>query len=59
MLAGSNAIGGAAAVCLDVNSNPITTDQRGFPRNVGNCDIGAYEFGAADPNDIVFKNGFE
>jgi hypothetical protein len=59
LLAGSNAIGGAAATCLDSNSNPITTDQRGFPRNVGNCDIGAYEFGATDPNDKIFNDGFD
>jgi hypothetical protein len=57
LLAGSNAIGGAAAVCLDANSNPITTDQRGFLRNVGNCDIGAYEFGSVA--DLIFSNGFE
>jgi hypothetical protein len=57
LLAGSNAIGGAAAVCLDANSNPITTDQRGFLRNVGNCDIGAYEFGSVA--DLIFSNGYE
>jgi hypothetical protein len=57
LLAGSNAIGGAAAVCLDTNSNPIKTDQRGFLRNVGNCDIGAYEFGSVA--DLIFSNGFE
>lgn len=57
LLAGSNAIGGAAAVCLDANSNPITIDQRGFLRDVGNCDIGAYEFGAVA--DLIFNNGFE
>jgi hypothetical protein len=59
LLAGSNAINGAAATCLDANSTPITTDQRGFPRNVGNCDIGAYEFGAINPNDKIFKDGFD
>jgi hypothetical protein len=59
LLAGSNAIDGAAAACLDAFSQAITTDQRGFPRNVANCDIGAYEYGAADPNDMIFRNGFE
>jgi CSLREA domain-containing protein len=58
LYAGSNAIN-AAPTCFDRFSNPITVDQRGFLRNVGACDIGAYEYGAVDPNDAVFADGFQ
>jgi len=47
LLAGSNAIDGGDPVqgCVDNNSVPLATDQRGFPRVVGaSCDIGAFEF---------------
>jgi len=51
----SNLIDGAAA-CIDQNSAPLPTDQRGRARNVGpSCDIGAFEY---DPGDI-FANGFQ
>ncbi len=41
---GSVAInGGDPTGCKDENGDPLTIDQRGFPR-VGPCDIGAYEF---------------
>jgi hypothetical protein len=61
LLAGSNAInaGTPGAGCLDNTSTTIATDQRGFPRNVGICDLGAYEFGAIDPDNVIFRNGFE
>jgi hypothetical protein len=61
LLAGSNAInaGTPGAGCLDNTSTTIATDQRGFPRNVGICDLGAYEFGAIDPDNAIFRNGFE
>jgi hypothetical protein len=38
----------AGSPAIDSGFNPLcpATDQRGFPRNVGACDIGAYEFGA-------------
>jgi polymorphic membrane protein len=43
--------GGLPAACIDNNSNPLTTDERGFPRTVdgdgdgvARCDIGAFEF---------------
>jgi hypothetical protein len=43
--------GGLAAACIDNNSIPLTTDQRGAPRSVdgdgdgvARCDIGAYEY---------------
>jgi uncharacterized repeat protein (TIGR01451 family) len=42
--AGSPAIdAGNPAGCTDSMSNPLTTDQRGWPRT-GPCDIGAYEY---------------
>src|SRR5579859_292316 len=47
LLAGSNAIDGGDPVggCVDNNSVPLDTDQRGFPRVVGaSCDIGAFEY---------------
>jgi len=46
LLPGSNAIdGGDPTVgCIDLNGNPIATDQRGAPRVTGvRCDIGAFE----------------
>jgi hypothetical protein len=50
LLAGSNAIdaGTPGVGCLDINSTTIAADQRGFPRNVGVCDLGAFEFGVVD-----------
>jgi hypothetical protein len=43
LLAGSAAID-RAANCLGLNAQPLTTDQRGFPRPQGSaCDSGAYE----------------
>ena len=59
LLSGSNAIDTAGAIqrCRDQNSQPIQTDQRGFPRNVGPCDVGAFEYGAID--DVIFRDGFE
>ncbi|MEO5622751.1 MAG: choice-of-anchor Q domain-containing protein [Dokdonella sp.] len=46
--------------CRDQNSAPITVDQRGFARPAGSfCDIGAFEYGAVNPVDEIFKNGFE
>ena len=58
LLAGSNAIDAATldGGCRD-DTGPLPTDQRGFPR-VGACDIGAFEFGAFDP-DVIFRHGFE
>lgn len=51
----SNLIDGGV-VCTDQNGNPLATDQRGQPRNVGAaCDIGAFEY-ALDP---VFASSFE
>jgi len=47
LLAGSNAIDGGDPFqgCVDNNSVPLATDQRGFPRVVGaSCDIGAFEY---------------
>jgi hypothetical protein len=49
LLSGSPAIDNApSAMCP-------STDQRGFPRNDGNCDVGAHELGA----NLIFANGFE
>lgn len=31
--------------CTDVSGDDVTTDQRGAPRDDGNCDAGAYELG--------------
>ncbi len=41
--------------CKDENGNPLTTDQRGYPR-VGPCDIGAYEFALRGFLPLVLKN---
>lgn len=59
LLAGSNAInqGDPVQGCIDMNLAILGTDQRGFARVVGPCDIGAFEFGA--PPDRIFKNGFD
>lgn len=64
LLSGSNAIDVGDPTfgfdCLDQNSDPILTDQRGFTRPAGYfCDIGAFEYGAMNPVDEIFKNGFE
>jgi predicted outer membrane repeat protein len=37
---------------IDAGPTCAPVDQRGFPRNVGPCDIGAYEFGAT-LNDVT------
>lgn len=39
--------------CTDVNGDPVTLDQRGFPRPLTHCDAGAFE------GDLIFANGFE
>jgi predicted outer membrane repeat protein len=39
--------------CVDVYGDPVTTDQRGYPRPHTRCDAGAFE-GA-----LIFTNGFE
>lgn len=56
--AGSNAVdaGTLDGGCRD-DTGPLPTDQRGFPR-VGPCDVGAFEYGAFDP-ERIFRNGFE
>jgi hypothetical protein len=58
---GSNAINAGDPVngCRDITSTAFLADQRGFPRNVGICDLGSYEYGALDPKDRVFTDGFE
>jgi len=58
---GSNAIDAGDPVkgCRDINSVPFTTDQRGFIRGAGVCDLGAYEYAATDPNERIFGSGFE
>jgi hypothetical protein len=57
LLSGSNAIDGGdpALGCIDYNGNSLPTDQRGYARSVGVCDIGAFEYGA----DKIFANGFD
>lgn len=59
LMPSSNAIDAATSGCVDQNSTILPTDQRGFPRYVGLCDIGAFEYGSLDPNDVIFENGFE
>ncbi len=49
LLPGSPAINAGNMLCRPV-------DQRGFDRNDGQCDIGAYEAGASD---LMFADGFE
>jgi CSLREA domain-containing protein len=58
---GSNAINAGDPVngCRDINGVQFTTDQRGFIRGAGVCDLGAYEYAATDPNDRIFGDGFE
>ncbi|MBN8726711.1 MAG: hypothetical protein J0H15_03285 [Xanthomonadales bacterium] len=58
LLAGSNAIdsGDLDGGCHD-DAAPLDRDQRGYER-VGVCDIGAFEYGAFDPDEI-FRHGFE
>jgi predicted outer membrane repeat protein len=56
--AGSIAIDGVTnmAQCTDVQGNPVVTDQRGLMRPQGPfCDIGAYEFLAAQPVSLDIK----
>lgn len=59
LASGSNAIdaANANAGCLGPDGKAIARDQRGFPRNVGRCDLGAYEFGATA--DEIFISNFE
>ena len=53
---GSVAInGGDPSGCKDDGGNPLTIDQRGFPR-LGPCDIGAYEFVLRGFLPLVLKN---
>ncbi|MEO7063976.1 MAG: choice-of-anchor Q domain-containing protein, partial [Dokdonella sp.] len=64
LLSGNNAIDAGDPAfgfgCRDQNSAPITVDQRGYARPAGSyCDIGAFEYGAVNPVDEIFKNGFE
>ena len=41
--------GQRGAMCVDANSEPLTTDQRGKPRPAGaGCDVGAFERQADD-----------
>jgi hypothetical protein len=55
---------GAGSCAIDAADTmlSVATDQRGYPRPVGSgspaaADIGAYEFGASDP-DVIFRDGF-
>jgi hypothetical protein len=45
----------AGSVAIDAGLGCESVDQRGFARNVGACDVGAVEFGAAS----VFADGFD
>lgn len=51
LLAGSPAIDrGNTTGCTDDQGEPVTTDQRGFPRPYpadGRCDVGAFEYGSS------------
>ena len=42
-----NALNGVGD-CTDIDSDTVSTDQRGFIRGDGICDIGAYEYPASD-----------
>jgi CSLREA domain-containing protein len=61
LLPGSEAIDSTTLQgCVDQNVAPLTTDQRGAPRVAGaQCDVGAFEYGATPPSDLIFKNGFD
>lgn len=62
LLSGSNAIdlGDPVGGCVDESGITLASDQRGFQRVAGvRCDIGAYEFGASNLNDLIFTNGFD
>lgn len=62
LLAGSAAINATTGQgCIDDTGADLALDQRDGPRGTGlNCDVGAYEFGAAPPVfDRIFVNGFE
>ncbi len=49
--------GGSAALAVDSNSQKLTTDQRGFPFNYGNCSNGGVDAGAVQSNyRIVTSN---
>ena len=44
LLPGSDAIDQIPTFdCVDAKGEPLTTDQRGFPRDDGMCDVGAFE----------------
>ena len=62
LLAGSAAINATTTQgCVDENGAALALDQRDGLRGNGlNCDVGAFEFGAAPPVfDRIFANGFE
>jgi hypothetical protein len=62
LLAGSQAIDGtrASQLCVDYNNTELTIDQRLLPRPTGaRCDVGAFEYGAVDPDDRIFQARFE
>ncbi|MEO7063978.1 MAG: choice-of-anchor Q domain-containing protein [Dokdonella sp.] len=64
LLNGNNAIDAGdpafGFACLTPYSGPLNADQRGFTRPAGvYCDLGAFEYGAVNPDDEIFKNGFE
>lgn len=46
---------GAPSNCISAGGQPLTIDQRGFPRVVGSrCDIGAVELGPTGRGPIIF-----
>lgn len=50
--------GGNPAGCTDQNGDDLPTDQRGFPRVVGNnCDMGAFESGLANIAVSIAESG--
>ena len=57
LLAGSVAIN--AGDQSECRTNNITTDQRGFLRDDGQCDIGAFEFGAGPRADLLVSLGVD
>src|SRR5262249_21360630 len=59
LLPGSPAIdAGVNSYALDAQGNPLTTDQRGFPRiNGANVDLGAYEVQSASLSPLTLANG--
>ncbi len=53
LLPGSSAIDANSGYCVDQNGQPLSTDQRGYPR-AAPCDVGAFEY-----SDVIFRNGFD